>query len=82
VTSETWYYTPALANDGADLAAAIATIHAIGDGAAFGNAIEDAFPGWTVGSGEDGNIAMQQRGLLRSLHSDEDHYFRWVWPSR
>ncbi|MFB9047823.1 AAA family ATPase [Rhizorhabdus histidinilytica] len=64
-------YTPALANDGADLAAAIATIHAIGDGEAFNDAIEDAFPGSTVGSGEDGSIATRQRGLLRSLRASE-----------
>jgi predicted ATPase len=37
-------YTPVLGSDGADLAAAIATIQAIGDGEAFGDAIEDAFP--------------------------------------
>ena len=64
-------YTPALANDGADLAAAIATIHAIGEGAAFNDAIEDAFPGSSVGSGEDGSIAMRQRGLLRPLRASE-----------
>ena len=64
-------YTPALANDGSDLAAAIATIRTMGDAEAFENAIADAFPDSLVGSGEDGSVAMQQRGLLRPLRASE-----------
>jgi predicted ATPase len=73
-------YTPALANDGADLAAAIETIRAIGDSGAFGDAIEDAFPGSLVGSGEDGSVSMRQRGLLRPLRASElsDGTLRYV----
>lgn len=64
-------YTPALANDGADLAAAIATIQAVGDAEAFADTIEDAFPGSTVDGGEDGGVAMRQRGLLRAMRAGE-----------
>jgi predicted ATPase len=66
-------YTPVLGSDGADLAAAIATILAIGDGAAFGDAIEDAFPGSAIHvEGEDyGVVTMHQRGLLRPFEAKE-----------
>ena len=37
-------YTPVLANDGADLAAAIQTIREIGEADALKTAVEDAFP--------------------------------------
>ena len=40
--------TPALAPDGRDLAAAIATIDEIGDGDRLSTAIDEAFPGTTV----------------------------------
>ncbi|WP_407520214.1 AAA family ATPase [Methylobacterium oryzisoli] len=63
-------YTPALANDGSDLAAAIQTILAMGDAAAFRSAIEDAFPGASV-EGEEGSVVMRQRGLLRPLRAGE-----------
>lgn len=66
-------YTPVLGSDGADLAAAIATIQAIGDGEAFSDAIEDAFPGSTIHvEGEDyGVVTMYQRGLLRPFEAKE-----------
>ncbi|SFF76695.1 Predicted ATPase [Novosphingobium sp. CF614] len=64
-------YTPALANDGSDLMAAITTIRIMGDAQAFEEAIGDAFPGSWVGSGEDGSVTMQQRGLLRPLRASE-----------
>ena len=38
-------HTPVLADDGADLAAALQTVREIGDGEALDRAIEDAFPG-------------------------------------
>jgi predicted ATPase len=66
-------YTPVLAGDGADLAAAIATILAVGDEAALHAAIADAFPGAEIAvDGEDyGVVAMRQAGLLRPLEAKE-----------
>lgn len=66
-------YTPALASDGSDLAAAIATIIAIGDREALDETIDDAFPGSEVSvSGEDyGVVEMHQSGLLRPLSAKE-----------
>jgi len=66
--------TPALAGDGADLAAAIQTIREIGDGAAFDAAIEDAFPGARVVVVQSGGlftVTMHQHGLLRPLGAAE-----------
>lgn len=66
--------TPVLANDGADLAAAIQTIREIGDDEALNAAVEDAFPGSSV---YVENIAgwfslmMKQHGLLRPLSAAE-----------
>ena len=66
-------YTPVLGSDGADLAAAIATIIAIGDGGALEDAVADAFPGSRVEvNGDDyGVVAMRQPGLLRPLGAKE-----------
>jgi predicted ATPase len=67
-------YTPVLAGDGADLAAAWQTIREIGDDAALGAAVADAFPGASVGISEsDGYFAleMRQHGLLRPLKASE-----------
>lgn len=66
-------YTPVLAGDGADLAAAIATIIEIGDGGALAEAVDDAFPGSRVGlgGGDYGSVEMQQPGLLRPLSAAE-----------
>ncbi|MFO1184497.1 MAG: AAA family ATPase [Bauldia sp.] len=67
-------YTPVLANDGADLAAAVQTIREIGDGEAFDRAIADAFAGAALEVIEaDGyfEVAMRQEGLLRPLKAAE-----------
>ena len=66
-------YTPVLAGDGADLAAAIATIMAIGDGDALAEVVDDAFPGAHVNVGRDdyGLVEMHQPGLLRPLGAKE-----------
>lgn len=59
-------YTPVLAGDGVDLAAAIRTLRFIGDSDAFDDAVDDAFPGSVVGF--DGyDLVMRQKGLLRAL---------------
>lgn len=66
--------TPVLSSDGADLAAAVATILEIGDVTAFHDAIEDAFPGSAVEVNEDRGrfeLLMRQRGLLRPLSAGE-----------
>lgn len=62
--------TPVLGHDGADLAAAIATIREIGDAEAFDVAVDDAFPGARVEVRvEDSQFEtlMHQPGLLRPL---------------
>jgi predicted ATPase len=66
-------YTPVLGSDGADLAAAIATILAIGDSQALEEAVDDAFPGsqLLVDSREYGMVEMRQPGLLRPLGAKE-----------
>jgi len=67
-------YTPVLANDGADLAAALQTIREIGDGEALDRAVDDAFPGARiqVRVNEDRfETLMRQHGLLRPLTAAE-----------
>ena len=67
-------YTPVLASDGSDLAAAIQTIRQIGAAKDVDVAIADAFSGARVGvSGTDGyfEIEMRQHGLLRPLKASE-----------
>jgi predicted ATPase len=67
-------YTPVLAGDGADLAAAVQTIREIGDDAALCEAIADAFPGGCIEVvNTDGyfELEMQQHGLLRPLKAAE-----------
>lgn len=66
-------YTPVLGSDGADLAAAIATILAIGDARALEDAVDDAFPGSRlIVDGHDyGMVEMRQPGLLRPLGAKE-----------
>lgn len=66
-------YTPVLASDGADLAAAIATIRAIGDRAALRETVEQAFPGChlEVEDGDHGSLLLHQHGLLRPLRAAE-----------
>jgi predicted ATPase len=79
-------YTPVLAHDGADLAAALQTIRQIGEAQQLDRAIDDAFPGAGVsvdyGSGWF-EIEMQQHGLLRPLKGAELsdgtlRYLLWV----
>ncbi|MGJ7544432.1 AAA family ATPase [Variovorax sp. LT1R16] len=68
-------YTPVLANDGADLGAALQTIREIGDTEALDRALDDAFPGARVevSAGSDGRfeVRMHQHGLLRPLSAAE-----------
>ena len=66
--------TPVLASDGADLAAAIATIQEIGAEDELAAAVADAFPGGSIGVEETGGyfeVEMRQHGLLRPLHAAE-----------
>jgi predicted ATPase len=66
--------TPVLASDGADLAAAIATIQEIGADDALEAAVADAFPGGSVGIASAGGyfeLEMRQHGLLRALAAAE-----------
>lgn len=62
-------FTPVLASDGADVAAAIATIRAIGDGDALDDTIADAFDGASIDGGAE--LRMRQPGLLRPLGAAE-----------
>lgn len=79
-------HTPVLANDGADLAAAIQTICEIGEPAALNTAIADAFPGGRVSVENNAGhfaLSMEQHGLLRSLNAAELsdgtlRYLLWV----
>lgn len=79
-------HTPVLSDDGHDLAAALQTIMEIGDGQALQDTIDDAFPGTTVEISNNGarlELLLQQRGLLRPLHSAELsdgtlRYLLWV----
>jgi len=66
-------YTPVLASDGSDIAAAVVTLKSIGFGEYFDAAIDDAFPGSTieVENGALCEIVMRQKGLLRPLAMSE-----------
>jgi predicted ATPase len=75
--------TPILASDGADLAAAIATIQEIGDTTQLDAAIADAFPGAAVAVRDTAgyfDLEMRQHGLLRPLGAAElsDGTLRYV----
>jgi predicted ATPase len=67
-------HTPVLANDGADLAAAIQTIQEMDDSNLLHASVEDAFPGSRISvesvSGRFG-LEMAQHGLLRALGTAE-----------
>ncbi|MFI5000024.1 MAG: AAA family ATPase [Reyranellales bacterium] len=66
--------TPVLSADGADLAAAIATIQEIGTEGELETAVADAFPGGSIDvSVSDGyfEVEMRQHGLLRPLRTAE-----------
>ena len=67
-------YTPVLADDGANLAAAWQTIRQIGDAQALDRAVDDAFPGSHVEVQSNGGrfeVNMHQHGLLRPLSAAE-----------
>jgi len=67
-------YTPVLANDGHDLAAALQTIREIGDGMGLSEAVGDAFPGASIRITESEglfDVEMAQHGLLRPLRAAE-----------
>lgn len=67
-------YTPVLASDGADLAAALQTIREIGAAAELDRSIADAFPGSSVSIVNVGGyfeVEMRQHGLLRPLKAAE-----------
>lgn len=75
--------TPVLANDGADLAAALQTIREIGDNDGLAAALQDAFPGSSLAVENNAgwfSLAMQQQGLLRPLSAAElsDGTLRYV----
>jgi predicted ATPase len=77
--------TPVLAHDGHDLAAALQTIRAIGDGPALAAAVDDAFPGAsvTIRTGDRFTLYFEQHGLLRPLSAAELsdgtlRYLLWV----
>jgi predicted ATPase len=79
-------YTPVLAGDGADLAAAVQTIVEIGDADALSAAVDEAFPGSRL-SVTDTNgsldLALTQPGLVRALTAAELsdgtlRYLLWV----
>jgi predicted ATPase len=66
--------TPVLANDGADLAAALQTIVEIGDARALDESVGDAFPGGSVTVQHQAarfEVEMRQHGLLRPLRAAE-----------
>ena len=67
-------HTPALADDGSDLGAALQTIREIGDGEALDAAVDDAFSGARVEVSTDQGrfeVLMHQPGLLRPLRAAE-----------
>jgi predicted ATPase len=73
-TSRVGTRTFALASDGADLAAALQTTIENGDEQSLGTAIDDAFPGSSIGIDEIEGVfefRMQQHGLLRPLRASE-----------
>ncbi|MCK6212203.1 AAA family ATPase [Georgenia sp. EYE_87] len=66
--------TSALADDGADLAAALASVRAMGDDRALAAALDDAFPGSRLEvAAADGvfEVLLHQPGLLRPLRAAE-----------
>jgi predicted ATPase len=63
-----------LAGDGADLAATLLTIRAIGDGEALAAAVDDAFPGARISVSRDGGwfeVGLEQDGVLRRMGAAE-----------
>ncbi len=78
--------TPVLGHDGADWAAALATVLELGDAEALHAAVADAFEGARVQVASDGKrfeVLMHQHGLLRPLRAAELsdgtlRYLLWV----
>lgn len=78
--------TPALADDGSDLAAALQTIAEIGVSADLDACVDDAFPGSRLRISSEGgrfDLAVHQPGLLRPLRAAELsdgtlRYLLWV----
>lgn len=66
-------YTPVMSGDGSDIAAAIKTIYAVGEGEMLSDAVEDAFAGseLSVSGSEHGIVTMRQPGMLRPLRANE-----------
>lgn len=67
-------YTPILANDGSNLAAALQTILEIGDDVGLRSAISDAFPGSDLiidSASSRFQVLLHQHGLLRPLSASE-----------
>ncbi|TDR90412.1 AAA family ATPase [Enterovirga rhinocerotis] len=67
-------YTPALSDDGSDVAAALQTIREIGDERELDHRIDDAFPGARIEISHERahfDLVMHQRGLLRPLGAAE-----------
>ena len=72
--SEVATYTPVLADDGSDLASALKTIQAFGDGGALATTIDDAFPGSILqmrSSDTRIDVTLEQPGMLRPLAAAE-----------
>ncbi|WP_154793817.1 AAA family ATPase [Occultella kanbiaonis] len=66
--------TPVLAHDGADLAAALATIQEIGRSAMLVRTVDAAFPGSRIEVSVDSgrfSLALRQDGMLRPMRADE-----------
>jgi len=67
-------YTPVMAGDGSDLAAALMTIQSIGDSQGLDEVIDDAFPGSSLTFDRlDARleVGLRQDGMLRPLRSTE-----------
>lgn len=67
-------FTPIMSGDGSDLAAAIQTIHEIGDREGLDRAIDDAFPGSrvrVVSTDVGMQLSFEQPGMLRDLTAAE-----------
>ena len=67
-------HTPVLADDGADLAAALETIRLIGDAQGLDEAVDDAFPGSRIQVASDAarfELRLRQPGMLRPLGTAE-----------
>jgi predicted ATPase len=66
--------TPVLSDDGRDLAAALVTIQAIGDGPALDEGVDAAFPGSRLELAEDRgrfSLGLRMPGIARTLEASE-----------